>query len=333
MRYEKKVLVLSSVLAALLVIWAAGLIFSPERVAARSESARLIAGKASDVASISLQGPAPAPAKGAAPAAPASPPSVELSKSGSSWVLLDGSAKFPVESSRVTSFLDALGSVSRLRVVARSKDSWAGFQLDDAHAKHALLKDASGKVLADLYVGSYGPTGSEIYLRRGSSDLSYTADSSVSSYLDPNRGSWLDLKVLGGLKEGDVQSLAIKSSIVLDSKTKAKLDLDYSLRRDGQGWKAGAAQVDAESVAALVRSVIALRGEDYVVAPPSEAFAKIDARLALELGTGKSTVVEVGAMAPDNRFYARIAGEGPVFTLSSFSLKSVLKSLSDLAKK
>jgi hypothetical protein len=318
MRYEKKVLVLSSVLAALLLIWGAGLLFSPERVAARSESAHLLAGKPADVASISLKSPG-----GTA---------LDFQKSGADWVLVDGAAKLPAQAKRLSSFVDDIAAIARLRVVARSKDSWSGFQLDEAQAKHAILKDASGKTMADLYFGGYGPTGSESYIRKASSDLSYMADTGIASYFGSDRSSWLDLKVLGELKAEDIQSLSVKSSIALE-KGKPALSLDYSLRREGKLWKSGAAQIDAEAVSSLLRSVANLRGEDYVAAPPPESFAKIDARLGLELGSGSSRVIEVGAPAGADRFYARVAGGSLVFAVSSYSLKSVLKSLAELAAK
>jgi hypothetical protein len=319
MRYEKKVVVLSSVLAALLLAWGAGIVFSPERMAARSESARLLAGKASDVASISLKG-----SGGAA---------IELSKSGSAWSLVDGTTKFPVQAARVSSFIDELASVARLRVVARSKDSWTGFQLGDAQAKRATLKDASGKVLADIYVGGYGPTGSEVYLRRALSDVSYSAETGIASYLDYGRSTWLDLRAFGDLKEADVQSFSVKSSIALEGKGKNALDLDYSLRRDAQGWKAGAAQVDAEAASALLRSIVGLQGEDYVSAPPSDAFAKVAARINLDLGTGSAVAIELGSAFGADRFYARVSGKSLVFLVSSYNLRGCLKSLADLAAK
>jgi len=320
MRYEKKVTALSGALAILLAIWAAGLVFSPERVAARSESARLIAGKASDVASISLRS-----AAGGA--------SVELVKSGSAWSLADGAARFPVQGQRVSSFLEDFGSISRLRVVAHSKESWSGFQLDEAQAKRALLKDASGKVLADVYVGGSGPTGSEIYLRRAGSDDSYSAESGIASYLGYGRSTWLDLRLLGGLKEGDVQSFTPKSSIALDGKGKPLTVVDSSLTRDGKGWKSGAAQIDPDASSSLLRAIVNLQGEDYVAAPPADAFARIDARIALDLGSGQTKVLEVGSPAGDNRFYARQTGGSLTFILSSFSLHGALKSLSELAPK
>lgn len=319
MRYEKKVIVLSSVLGALLLIWVCGLVFSPERVAARSESAKLIAGKASDVASISIKG-----SDGA---------TIELQKSGSSWILADGSVKLPVQAQRAQSFLDDLGAISRLRVVARSKDSWAGFDLDEAKAKKATLKDASGKTLADLYFGSYGPTGSDIYLRKAGSDLSYVAESGIASYFSSGRASWLDLKLLGSLKESDVQSFSLKSGIVLE-KGKSAIALDYSIRRDGQGWKSGSGGgLDAEAVSSLLRGILALQGEDYVPAPPPDAFKKVQASISLQLGNGSSKVIDIGMSAGEDRFYGAVAGSGLTLQVSTYSLRSVLKSLADLAAK
>jgi hypothetical protein len=319
MRYEKKVIVLSSVLVSLLVVWGAGMVFSPERRAARSESAHLIAGKAADVAAIDFASPGS--------------PLVELVKSGSSWELVDGNAKLPVRSERVSSFLTDLGAVSRLRLVARSKDSWAGFKLDDAQARRATLKDASGKVLADVYIGGYGPTGSEVYLRRAPSDSSFTVETGIASYMDYGRSGWLDLKLFGGIKESDIQSLSIKSAIAFADKGKGEVKFDYSLRREAQGWKSGAAQIDAESVASLVRSIVGLQGEDYVVSPPADAFAKTSASIKLELGSGKSLALEVGSEAGKDRYYARLGDKSLVSILSSYSLRVCLKDLSELAKK
>ena len=155
----------------------------------------------------------------------------------------------------------------------------------------------------------------------------------MASYLGYGRSTWLDLKVLGELKEGDVQSFSVKSSIALDGKGKPPLGLDYSLRREGQGWKAGAAQIDMGAASALLRSIISLQGEDYVAAPPADAFSKIDARLGLELGSGQSLAIEVGSASGTDRFYARVAGKSLVFLVSSYNLRNCLKNLSDLAQK
>jgi hypothetical protein len=331
MRYEKKVAILAGSLAALLLAWGLGLVFSPGNSSSRSEAAKLLSAKAAEVASVSL----------------ASSPnaSIELAKSSSSWELVDSGVKLPAQGSRVSSFLDEVAAVSRLSPIARSKESWAGLGLDEVAAKHAVFKDAKGKVLADFYVGSYGPTGSEVFVRRAGSDESYSVQSTLSSYLESARSNWLDLQVMAGLKDTDVQSFSVKSDILLDAKGKARTKLDYEIKRDGKGWKLGgsgsAASLEPEEVASLLRSLSTLQGEDYIAQPPADAFASLSARVALELGSGKSKVLEVGtlekaatgAAGGEGRFYARIAGGGPTFLLSAYSLRSDLKSLSELEAK
>jgi hypothetical protein len=319
MRYERKVLSLSIALGVLLAAWALGMIFSPERSAARSESAGLASGKAADAASIELTIPGSAP--------------IELSKSGGSWALAEGSAKLPVQASRVDSLLDALYKPGRLRVAARSKAAWADFQLDEAKAKRIVIKDAAGKALADVAVGANGPTGSEVYLRRAGSDLSYAADAAVAAYAGYGRSAWLDLKVLGAAAVADVQSVSLRSSIALDGKGKPALSLDWSARRDGQAWKLGSAEADSQAVESMIRSTLAIQGEDIASAPPAEAFSPVSARVELSLSSGVSKVLEVGAPAENNRFYLRAAGNPLVYLVSDYSLRAMLKSPADLAKK
>jgi hypothetical protein len=319
MRYEKKVLSLSIVLGVLLTAWALGTIFSPARSTARSESASLASGKKADAASIELTSP------GAAP--------ILLSKTGDSWTLADGSAKLPVQASRVDNILDSLFKAGRLRVAARSKAAWADFQLEDGKAKRAVVKDAAGKTLADVSAGGYGPTGSEVYLRRAGSDSSYAADAAIASFLGYGRGALLDLKVLGGAVVADVQSVSVRSKIALDGKEKPALSLDWTARRDAQAWKIGSAEADAQSVESLVRSAVAVQGEDIVASPPADAFSPAAARVELAFSSGVSKVIEVGAAAGDNRFYLRAAGNPLVYLVSDYAVRAMLKSPADLAKK
>jgi hypothetical protein len=319
MRYEKKVLSLSIALGVLLAAWALGMIFSPERSAARSESASLASGKKADAASIELTSP------GAAP--------LVLSKSSGSWTLAEGPSKLPVQSSRVDNLLGSLYEPGRLRVAARSKAAWADFQLEEGKAKRVVVKDAAGKVLSDVYVGGYGPTGSEAYLRREGSERSYAADSSIAAYVGYARAAWLDLKVLGGAVVADVQSVSVRSSIALDGKGKGPLSLDWTARREGQLWKIGSAEADAQSVESLIRSATAIQGEDIVAAPPAEAFSPVAARVELAFSSGVSKVLEVGAQAGENRFYLRAAGNPLVYLVSDYGVRAMLKSPADLAKK
>ena len=336
MRYEKKVLVLGGSLIVLLGIWAGGLLFSPDRLTARAEAGSLLAGPVDSAATITLVGGG----------------GLTLQKQGGSWYLVDGPQHFPVQASRVSSFLEALASVKRLRPLAQSREAWAGFSLDDAQAKSITVKAASGSTLTDLRVGGYGPTGAEVYVRRSGSDTSYAADASFAAYLSYGRSGWLDLQILPQMPVTDIQGISVQSGLRLDGPAKPPLALEYRLTRSSQGWS-GLAGLDPNAVDGLARSLLSLEAEDYVAAPPANCFEPVSARIELSLGAGGSKVIEIGravatpapipapsaagaapaASAPTaapERFYGRLAGSPYVFEISSYSLRASLKSPADL---
>lgn len=317
MRYERKVAILSGTLALLLAIWGAGEFFAPERRAARAESRKLISSASAEAASIDI---------GLAP-------KLSLVKESGSWFLVDGTAKLPAQSSRVTSFLDAIAAVKRLRPVGKTKEAWKGLELEEGKAKPVLVRDAKGRAIADFAVGGYGPTGSDIFLRLAGSEASYAVDPEIASYASSDRRSWLDLRVLPGpVPETDIEAVAIRASIALDGAGKPALAVDYSLKRDKEGWS-GIADADPVAISSLIRAVLNLEGEDIVVSPPASAFSPVSARIELSLGNGGSKVIEVGAQAGEGRFYLRLAGNPQVYAVSAYGLRNVLKKPQDMAVK
>jgi hypothetical protein len=319
MRYERKVAALSSALGILLVIWVLGVIFSPERGLARSESVKLVSGKIADAAAIELTNP--------------DAEAIKLEKSGDSWSLVDGTARLPVQGSRVKNLLDSIAEPGRLRVVGRSKAAWTDFKLEDDKAKRVLVTSKDGAAIADVYIGAYSSAASGVYVRRAGSELSYVADSSLASYIGYGRSSWLDLKVLGSLTAADVQSVSMRAKIALDGAGKTPLSFEYSARRDGQSWKIGASEADAQAVESMIRSIVSVQGEDIAASPPSDAFSAVSAHIEIALSSGVSKVIEVGAPAADERFYLRAAGNPLVYLASAYSLRSMLKPPADLIKK
>ncbi|MDA8426999.1 MAG: DUF4340 domain-containing protein [Treponema sp.] len=335
MRYRSKVLALSVAIVALLAIWALGLVFSPLSVEARSEMGSLLRGTVAEAASVELGGAG----------------SVSLARQNDSWFFVDASRRFPAQSKRVEDFLKALSDVKSLKPLAHSTSAWAGLGLDEGKAKSILVKDASGRTMADLRVGGYGPTGSDIYIRRIGSNESYAVDSSFAAYLDYGRSGWLDLRVMPQLPATDVQSISVNADLPLDGPHMPHLKLDYRLTRAGQGWTGLIGGVEASTADTMVRSVLAIEAADYVAAPPSDAFEPVTARVELNLGAGGSKVLEIGrpivmpapatsaspsspaGAAPENRFYARLAGSPYIFAMSAYSLRAALKTPAQLLPK
>lgn len=332
MRFQDKVKWLSGALVVLLLVWGLGEFFSPERVAARSQTSSLLGTKPTEAADILL-------ASGSS--------SVHLVKQGGGWSLMDGKDALPVQGSRVEALLSALAKAGRRRPVAQAKEAWKDLGLDEAEAKTLRVADARGKVLLDLRAGNRGATGAGIYLRFAGSDASYLAESDLSSWLAADRGSWLDLR-LWKTSLGSEAVESIEASSLLDfagqtnlaagqaPKTLAR-PVAWKFDRQGEGWKGGPKDADPLAVESVVRAALNLEAADLAVAPPPGAFDSLNARVSLVLGSAKTRLVEVGASAGPGRWWAR-ASEGGVlspyaFQLSSWSLSGIFRDPSSFAKK
>lgn len=315
MSYRNKVIALSATLACLLLIYAAGLFFSPERLRDRADSGRLLAGKAADAAELSIAEGAGSP--------------LRFKKDQGAWSLEEEGSSLPVESSRVEALLSSLASVESLSLRSETQASWKDFSLDETRAKRLVVKSASGKVLADFYAGSYGPTGTELYVRLAGKAPVYAAKADFGSYLEGSRASWLSRALFKeGPKPEDVQSIDYSSSLSLQPGAQAKKvqkALSWSATRSGGSWTVKGAALSGQTVDAILRSALSLEGDDMVVVAPPEAFQKIEATLRFHLGSGKSLSLEVGGTTPSGLYYARSPSSPYVFELSTYSLSSVLR--------
>lgn len=315
MTYKNKVVALSSTLAFLLLVYAAGILFSPDRLRGRAEAGKLLAGKAADAAELSIAEGSGAP--------------LVFKKASGSWSLEEEGASLPVQSSRIEGLLSSLEKVASLSPRSSSRSSWRDFSLDETRARHVLVKGAAGKILADFYAGSYGPTGSDIYVRLAGKDSVYSASADFGSYVEGGRASWLSRALFKDARPEDVQSVDYSSSLDLSGASKGSVKTAaWSAVRNGGSWTAkgpAGAAVNGETVDAVLRSTLGLEGEDMRAIVPPEAFAKTQASIVMHLGSGKSLSFEVGAAAPDGLFYARSSASPYVYEVSRYSLANVLR--------
>ena len=327
MRYQDKVKYLSIALVVLLVAFGLGEFFAPERVSSRQEAFTALPSKSGEVAKVELLGPG----AGA---------SLTFTRGGGQWALEDASARLPVQSNRIEAMLTALSAAGKRRPVAGNKDSWKSLGLDDAQAKVLKLTDGTGKLLLELRVGSHGPSGSEVYARFGTAEASFMIDAAVASYLGTDRASWLDRRLFGNAPEAAAyQAFAVRADIILNPADKAAkpLNIAWRFERSGQLWKGGARELDAVTIESVLRAAGNLEATDLAAAAPAEAFAKVSATITLDLGSGKTRIIEIGAPAADGRFWARATEAGQPrpfgYQVSRYSLESILKSEESFAKK
>jgi hypothetical protein len=323
MSYRTKVLALSTTLAFLLLVYAAGLVFSPERRQARAEAAGLLAGKPTEAASIELsrrEGD--------------STITLSLSKKAGSWVLLDQGEGLPVQGQRVASFLEALAEVKRLSPRSDGTGDATSFGLAPGQGSGVLVKDSAGKTLADFRVGGYGPTGKESYLSLGGKKTIYAMDAAFGSYLTADRSSWLDLRLFTEPpKIEEVESLALSSKLPVDLSGRPAKPFAWLAKKKDGSWKGSEANLDAPAVEGILRSILKLSGEDIATKPPVEAFATVLGRIELGLSGGRSLVIEIGASAGQQRYYLRSPASPYVYLASAYSLMTIMREEGSLLAK
>jgi hypothetical protein len=328
MSYRNKVIALSSALAILLLIYAGGLVFAPERNAARSEAGRLLTGKATDVASFTITG-----ADGAT--------SLEFSKDADGWALMEEGLALPVQSGKIEAFLAALADVSRLSPRSEGKGDASGFGLGQGSGARITAKSASGKLLADFTVGDLGPTGKEAYVRLKGTGPVYAAAADFASYVKEGRAGWLDLRVfVPAIKPDEVQTVATSARLSFGATSGTAgpvsaepIDADWTAARKEGGWTGKAGPYDTVAVESVLRSIVNLSGQDIVAMPPADAFAKPQGRIELGLGSGGKRIIEIGREAGEGNCYLRAQGSSFVYLVSAYSLMNALRPESALVKK
>ena len=313
MDYRTKVRALVGANAVLILLLVLGLVFSPERRSDRASRRRLLE-DAKPVASIRLGGAE----------------TVELRKEGETWVMVDSGGVLPVDTARVKAFVDAVAAVDRLQPVSGDRASWQSLGLEGDKARTVVMATASGTTLLDMIVGSYANTGGQVYVALSEGDQSWSAPAGFASYAMSDRASWLELEAWAAAPAAkDVQEVSVTGSITVgDGEV---LETGYTLAREGTGWavRGGTqATVDVAKVEAMLRAILALRGEDY--APASEKAGTAALAVELRLGDGSSLKLVVEARRDDQRYAATSSQRQRRLYLPSWSIREAVKKLSDL---
>lgn len=331
MSYRNKVIALSSALAVLLLVYAGGLVFAPERNAAREEAGKLLSGRTTDVASFTLGGAAGAPA-------------MEFVKNADGWALMEEGEALPVQTGKIDAFLAAMAGVSRLSPRSEGKGDLAGFGLGAEAGVRIIAKASSGKVLADFVLGDLGPTGNEAYVRLKGTGPVYAAASDFASYVREGRSGWLDLRVFATpIKIDDVETIRTDARLSLgagsasgpsgSAASPAPIVAQWSASRKDGGWTGKDGAYDTVAVESVLRSIVNLSGQDIVAMPPADAFASPQGRIELGLGTGGARIIEVGRDAGNGNCYLRAQGSSFVYLVSAYALMNAVRPESALRKK
>ncbi|MBP7094695.1 MAG: DUF4340 domain-containing protein [Spirochaetia bacterium] len=213
--------------------------------------------------------------------------SILLEREGPGWVLLDGTLRLPARSTRVEALLAELRTRRRLEEAGRTGAASARLGLAEG-AGLILLLDGSGNPVLELRIGDFAVDGASLYVARGGDPRSWSTDRAFASFLDTDRGRWLELG-LGGTfaRAEDATAIVVRGSLTLDYASGERFEEDYRLYRDEEGtWRIDGGRetaLDQGRVDALVRMLLGLEADDIAGAADPDSFVP-DLSISLLVG-------------------------------------------------
>ncbi len=243
MSFRARLLTACGALSALIILFIIGIVFSPERVQARTSAQPLLPGMSwQKVDGIEIR------ESGAT--------TLQLRREAHGWQ----AGQYPVSADRVATFLRVVAGLRRTSRVTSGSQHLGELGLGSDESRILVLHQA-GAPDAVLEVGKRGPAGDADYVRVQGQAPVYLAKGSLSFFLAQKTPYWYELHVL----PDDVQGTTIAEITVRG--TLETLRGGYSLRRPSADkldqWVVGESAADRVTAGAMASSLANLEAVDF----------------------------------------------------------------------
>jgi hypothetical protein len=316
MTYNKKLALLSSITAALALIYALTVIFEPERAASRSAAYTWLDPNLVDridrITIIDAAGTA-------------SPEPVTLARKNNEWFVSADGIDYPAKQLRVDDLVGVLSRRDSYPARSSSVSSHERLSLTESAASRIIISGGAGLPLLDLLVGQGDQTGREVYLRRRGENEVRSGEDRFTAYISASRSSWYNLRLFpesedGGLDSGSVQRLTVR-----DGARTAPL----VFTRNGRQWTLGGmdtANPDTGRVDSYIRGILNIEGDDFSgsVDPDSPMFSH--SSLTLELEDGSVRTLRLTPPDESNRRYAQTSTSPYIYSLPGWASERLFRS-------
>lgn len=284
---------MTAILAVLIGLFIAGLLFSPQRMQARAAARPLLAlVSPAEISEVDVV------YRGSA--------QISLRRREAGWEAVAGSRIFPASAQRADALVGLLAGLQRGTLVSRGTASGAALGLEEKAAHLLLLRRAAGKPEIGLLVGARAPSGEEDYMMVKGETSAHLVRGNLSVLLSQERSYWLELRLLpDGVSRATISRIAVTGGVNLGAQAES-LRADYTLVRvvgdQGAAW---AMLGETRPVDALVANSMAdhlsqLEGDDLL--EPANARGS---------GSGEALTVEVTTVEGKSyAFSVRSSGTG-----------------------
>jgi hypothetical protein len=278
--YNKKIVLLSAVAAALAIVYILTFVLDPDnrRPAAFSwfESSNL--DMADRVEIYGVNG------------------NTELVRRNNTWFYSTGTGEFPAKQGRVEDLFAALSRKDIYPLRASSQEARERLGLTENSASRIMVRGGAGLPLLDLLIGRATAVGSEIYLRRGGWNEIYSGEDRFTIFTDANPISWCDLRLFS-VSESDIMPYTIEA--VQQADIELSDGTAYTVRRRGAGWILPgdeSAVLDTTVVDAWLRTVLEAEGDSF----GDGEIGFVEASITLRFGDGSSRTIQASISDADN---------------------------------
>jgi hypothetical protein len=308
MMYKNKIITLSSVIAALAIVYILTIIFDPRRIESRSDAySWLEPGQNNKITGINIT--------------KADEGTVNLSRNGGKWFVTRGGKDYPARQVRVEDFIAALAKRDQYPVRSSSASFHDRLSLTPDKAVQVTVLAGPGLPLLTLLIGQADITGRNVYLRKHGQNEVRSGEDRFTFYTTSPLSSWYNLRLFpenedSRLGDSDIQTLTVYPPYE---------DPSVVFTRSNREWTFSfeISNPDFSRVDAYIRDILGVSGDDFIdgISPSDPMFN--NCRIIMELGSGVSKTLRLGPPDDDGGRYATVSGSDLVYSLPSWAVRKL----------
>jgi hypothetical protein len=311
MTYNKKVMVLSSIIAALALVYVLTIVFEPERALSRSAAYTWLDPKLADLADRISLGDSADP--------------VKLVRKNNEWFVSHNGNNYPAKQLRVGDFIGLLAKRAPYPIRSANAASHQRLGLAENAAFRIVVSGGAGLPLLDLLVGQADQTGREVYLRRQGENEVRSGEDFFTAYIAASRASWYNLRLFPGSEDGGLELDAVQRLTVYDGAQAGAAPLVFT--RNGRDWAISGMDnaVETGRTDAYIRGILAAEGDDFSDSIDPEDPLFNHSRITLELGDGSVRTIRLGPPDESNRRFALVPPSRYVYSLAGWTVERLFR--------
>jgi len=306
MTYNKKITVLSGIIAALALVYILTIMFDPERRGSRSDAySWLEPGQKDKITGITIA---------------RSDETIALVRNGGKWFVSNNGKDYPARELRIEDFIATLSKRAPYPVRSSSASTHERLSLTDEQAVRVTVAAGAGLPLLNLLIGQADLTGQSIYLRKQGQNEVRSGEDIFSSYTRSTLPSWYNLLLFPETENGKLTSANVQRLTVYHPTEGVANAPPQIFTRSGKQWTFNfeLANPNMKKVDSYIHDILNTSGDDFVDYVSSSDSLFNNSRIVLELGDGSIRTIRLGPPDENGELMATVSGSDWVYTIPAW---------------